>query len=108
MNFENENAETFGLGKLSELTMKNNLDLLSCVECGRCTQVCPANLAGKILDPKKSSQKPATWLLKLKQKVNLMLKSGARNHSLLQMNLMLARPVEHAWKNVQPILNMLI
>jgi hypothetical protein len=52
MNFENENAETFGLGKLSELTMKNNLDLLSCVECGRCTQVCPANLAGKSLDPK--------------------------------------------------------
>ena len=52
MNFENENAETFGLGKLSELSMKNNLDLLSCVECGRCTQVCPANLAGKILDPK--------------------------------------------------------
>ncbi len=52
MNFENENAETFGLGKLSELSMKNNLDLLSCVECGRCTQVCPANLAGKPLDPK--------------------------------------------------------
>lgn len=53
MNFENENAETFGLGKLSELTMKNTFDLLTCVECGRCTQVCPANLAGKILDPKK-------------------------------------------------------
>jgi Fe-S oxidoreductase/nitrate reductase gamma subunit len=52
MNFENENAETFGLGKLSELTMKNSFDLLTCVECGRCTQVCPANLAGKILDPK--------------------------------------------------------
>ncbi len=52
MNFENENAETFGLGKLSELSLKNNLDLLTCVECGRCTQVCPANLAGKILDPK--------------------------------------------------------
>lgn len=52
MNFENENAETFGLGKLSELSLKNNLDLLACVECGRCTQVCPANLAGKSLDPK--------------------------------------------------------
>lgn len=48
-----EDVETFGLGKLSELTMKNKLDLLSCVECGRCTQVCPANGAGKILDPKK-------------------------------------------------------
>jgi len=53
MNFENENAETFGLAKISELTMKNNLDLMACVECGRCTQVCPANLAHKPLDPKK-------------------------------------------------------
>jgi Fe-S oxidoreductase len=53
MDFENESAETFGLGKLSELTMKNRLDLISCVECGRCTQVCPANNAGKPLDPKK-------------------------------------------------------
>ncbi len=53
MNFEDETAETFGLGKLSELTMKQRLDTLSCVECGRCTQVCPANLAEKPLDPKK-------------------------------------------------------
>jgi Fe-S oxidoreductase/nitrate reductase gamma subunit len=53
MNFEDENAETFGLGKFSELTMKNKFDLLTCVECGRCTQVCPANGAGKPLDPKK-------------------------------------------------------
>ena len=52
MNFENENAETFGLSNINELTMKNRLDLLSCVECGRCTQVCPANLASKPLDPK--------------------------------------------------------
>ncbi|HLT22552.1 MAG TPA: (Fe-S)-binding protein [Bacteriovoracaceae bacterium] len=52
MNFEDENAETFGLGKLSELTMKEKIDTLACVECGRCTQVCPANLAGKPLDPK--------------------------------------------------------
>lgn len=53
MNFENENAETFGLAKLSELTVKNKFDLISCVECGRCTMACPANNAGKILDPKK-------------------------------------------------------
>jgi Fe-S oxidoreductase/nitrate reductase gamma subunit len=52
MDFEDENAETFGLGKLSELTAKNKLDLLTCVECGRCTQVCPANNAGKNLNPK--------------------------------------------------------
>ena len=52
MDFNNENAETFGLGKVSELTMKERLDTLACVECGRCTQVCPANLADKPLDPK--------------------------------------------------------
>ena len=52
MDFNNENAETFGLGKISELTMKERLDTLACVECGRCTQVCPANQAEKPLDPK--------------------------------------------------------
>ncbi|MEX1099824.1 MAG: (Fe-S)-binding protein, partial [Bacteriovoracaceae bacterium] len=52
MDFEDETAETFGLGKKSEMTPKMRLDALACVECGRCTQVCPANLAGKPLDPK--------------------------------------------------------
>jgi Fe-S oxidoreductase len=52
MDFNNENAETFGLGKTSEMSMKMRLDTLACVECGRCTQVCPANLADKPLDPK--------------------------------------------------------
>lgn len=52
MDFEDETKETFGLGKLSELTSKMKLDTLSCVECGRCTQVCPANLAGRPLNPK--------------------------------------------------------
>lgn len=52
MDFNNESAETFGLGKTSELTIKERFDTLACVECGRCTQVCPANLAGKPLNPK--------------------------------------------------------
>lgn len=52
MNFEDESRESFGLADLKDLTAKNRMDMISCVECGRCTQVCPANLAGKILDPK--------------------------------------------------------
>jgi Fe-S oxidoreductase/nitrate reductase gamma subunit len=52
MDFANENAETFGLGNTGELTIKERFDTIACVECGRCTQVCPANLAGKPLDPK--------------------------------------------------------
>ena len=53
MDFEDESAETFGLGKLSELSPKNKMDMLSCVECGRCTLACPAQAADKPLDPKK-------------------------------------------------------
>lgn len=52
MDFEDETAETFGLGKVSEMTEKHRLDTLACVECGRCTVVCPANLADKPLNPK--------------------------------------------------------
>ena len=52
MDFEDETAETFGLGKASELSSKQRMDMISCVECGRCTNVCPANIAGRPLDPK--------------------------------------------------------
>ena len=52
MNFKDENADSFGLGKISELTPKQRFDSQVCVECGRCTEVCPANMANKPLDPK--------------------------------------------------------
>jgi Fe-S oxidoreductase len=52
MNFENEAADHFGLASIQEMTAKNRLDLISCVECGRCTDVCPANLASRPLNPK--------------------------------------------------------
>lgn len=52
MDFTDETAETFGLGKISELTSKQKWDTLTCVECGRCTNVCPANLSDRPLNPK--------------------------------------------------------
>ncbi|MDC0253944.1 heterodisulfide reductase-related iron-sulfur binding cluster [Bacteriovoracales bacterium] len=67
MDFENEEAETFGLGKISEMTMKNRYDLLTCVECGRCTEVCPANLSGKNLDPKTIITKARDFSLSVKE-----------------------------------------
>ncbi len=33
--------------------LENLLDAYSCTECGRCTAVCPANLTGKKLSPRK-------------------------------------------------------
>ena len=49
---ENEEAETFGLGNVSELSWKNVLDLYACTECGRCEEQCPADTTGKPLSPK--------------------------------------------------------
>jgi len=50
---EDENAETFGLGNVSELNWKNVLDLYACTECGRCEEQCPADATGKPLSPKR-------------------------------------------------------
>ncbi|MGW8303514.1 MAG: (Fe-S)-binding protein [Desulfobacterales bacterium] len=50
---EDEAAETFGLGKVSELNWKNVLNLYACTECGRCEEQCPASCTDKPLSPKK-------------------------------------------------------
>ena len=49
---EDEEATSFGLGRVSELNWKNVLDLYACTECGRCQERCPANITGKTLSPK--------------------------------------------------------
>jgi heterodisulfide reductase subunit C len=43
----------FGAKDISDLTWKNLMDAYTCTECGRCTSVCPANLTGKLLSPRK-------------------------------------------------------
>ena len=40
------------LAGLTKMTQNQALDIFSCVECGRCVDVCPANRGGGILDPK--------------------------------------------------------
>jgi Fe-S oxidoreductase len=41
-----------GAASLQDLTWKQNLDLYTCTECGRCQNVCPAWNTGKPLSPK--------------------------------------------------------
>lgn len=43
----------FGANDIFGMSWKNLLDAYSCTECGRCTAVCPANLTGKKLSPRK-------------------------------------------------------
>ncbi len=47
-----EELETFGVGKLEEFTWKQILDFDACTRCGRCQDVCPAAITGKVLSPK--------------------------------------------------------
>lgn len=44
--------DVFGVGKIEHLTWKQNLDLATCTECGRCQEQCPAWNTGKPLSPK--------------------------------------------------------
>lgn len=47
------NAGRFGAKDVTDLSWKQLLDAYSCTECGRCTEVCPANMTGKLLSPRK-------------------------------------------------------
>ncbi|MDB5015025.1 MAG: Fe-S oxidoreductase, partial [Daejeonella sp.] len=43
----------FGAKDIRDLSWKNLMDAYTCTECGRCTSVCPANITGKLLSPRK-------------------------------------------------------
>lgn len=45
--------EKFGANDIFDLKQVQLLNAYSCTECGRCTAVCPANITGKKLSPRK-------------------------------------------------------
>jgi Fe-S oxidoreductase len=47
-----EDVEDFGLVTGKDVTQLIALQAYSCVECGRCTEHCPASTTGKVLNPK--------------------------------------------------------
>src|SRR6185312_6505124 len=49
---QSESAEDFGLATGKDVTQLIALEAYSCVECGRCTEHCPASNTGKVLNPK--------------------------------------------------------
>ncbi len=74
----------FGVKDAEDATWKNYFDSLSCTECGRCTSVCPANLTGKKLSPRKMMM---DLRARMKEKGPLMVRKGrdfSDNHSLLR------------------------
>ena len=53
--FTPEEAEVgrFGAKDVNDLSWVNLMNAYTCTECGRCTSVCPANITGKLLSPRK-------------------------------------------------------
>ena len=49
---EDESAMRFGANTIADMTWKQMIDTMSCTECGRCQDVCPAYATGKELSPK--------------------------------------------------------
>ncbi|MCH8903793.1 MAG: 4Fe-4S dicluster domain-containing protein [Bacteroidetes bacterium] len=43
----------FGVKDVEDVSWKTLMDANTCTECGRCTEVCPANITGKQLSPRK-------------------------------------------------------
>ncbi len=50
---ENASPEKFGASDIFDLHRVQLMNAYSCTECGRCTSVCPANITGKKLSPRK-------------------------------------------------------
>ncbi|OZU88474.1 hypothetical protein CIL03_12575 [Virgibacillus indicus] len=48
---ESEEEISFGVGKVEDFEQHQMIDFYACVECGRCTDVCPASGTGKMLSP---------------------------------------------------------
>lgn len=77
-------VERFGVKDAEDASWKNYFDSLSCTQCGRCTSVCPANITGKKLSPRKVMM---DLRARMKEKGPLMVKNGrdfSDNRSLIR------------------------
>lgn len=50
---EMKEPERFGAKDVNDLNWVNVMNAYTCTECGRCTDMCPANKTGKLLSPRK-------------------------------------------------------
>jgi Fe-S oxidoreductase len=51
IDFEDESVEQYGASTLEHLSVPQLLDAYACIQCNRCSNVCPANATGKVLSP---------------------------------------------------------
>ena len=68
--------ERFGAKDVLDLTWKQLMDSYTCTECGRCTDVCPANQTGKKLSPRKIMMNVRDRIEEIGDEVRLAKKEG--------------------------------
>ncbi len=51
IDFEDENADQFGISKMEHMEKTQILDAYACIMCNRCQMACPAYITGKELSP---------------------------------------------------------
>ena len=59
---ELDDLESFGVKYFEEFTWKHMLDFYTCVDCGRCSDNCPANHVGRPLSPRFISIKSRDYM----------------------------------------------
>src|SRR4029079_16748529 len=47
-----DHAKSIGVKRFEDFSWKHMLDFYSCADCGRCSNQCPANAAGRPLSPR--------------------------------------------------------
>lgn len=76
--------ERFGAKDVTDLTWKQLMDAYTCTECGRCTDVCPANITGKALSPRKILMDTRDRLVEVGKGIDKNGKDFTDNKSLLR------------------------
>jgi len=47
-----EAGDSYGWNRVADFTWADRLNLITCIECGRCQEACPAHATGKLLNPR--------------------------------------------------------
>jgi len=76
--------ERFGAKDVTDLSWKQLMDAYTCTECGRCTDVCPANQTGKALSPRKILMDTRDRLVEVGKGIDKNGKDFTDNKSLLR------------------------
>ncbi len=80
INFEDESIEKYGVAEVEDFSWKVLMDGYTCTHCGRCTSVCPANLTGKVLDPREIIMQTRERTVQ-RMPILLRIQEAEKNHS---------------------------